>query len=68
MAEKPNQENQLDFFGSKRYQQRRLFIPFSIDSFSRWPAACIYEVPTRKSAKTFPKKTIYPIKRIPLNK
>ena len=49
-ADKPNQ---LDFLGPIRFKQRRFFILKTIDRYSRWPAACICEAPTGKTAKTF---------------
>ena len=52
-ADKPNQEIQLDFIGPIRFKQRRFYILISIDRHSRWPAACICEAPTGKTAKTF---------------
>ena len=52
-ADKPNQEIQLDFIGPIRFKQRRFYILISIDRDSRWPAACICEAPTGKTAKTF---------------
>ena len=41
-ADKPNQEIQLNFIRLIKFRQRRFFILFSIDRYSRWPAACIY--------------------------
>ena len=52
-AEKTNQEIQLDFIGPMRFKHRRLYILLSIDRCSRWPAACICEAPTGKTAKNF---------------
>ena len=52
-ADKPNQEIQLDFIGPIIFRQRRFYILISIDRYSRWPAACICEAPTGKTAKTF---------------
>ena len=52
-ADKPNQVIQLDFIGPIRFEQRRFYILISIDRYSRWPAACICEAPTGKTAKTF---------------
>ena len=52
-ADKPNEENQLHFIGPIRFKQRRFFILISIDRYSRWPATCICEAPTGKTAKTF---------------
>ena len=52
-ADKPNQEIQLNFIGPIRFKQRRFYILISIDRYSRWPAACICEAPTVKTAKTF---------------
>ena len=52
-ADKPNQEIQLDFIGPIRFKQRRFYILISIDRYGRWPAACISEAPTGKTAKTF---------------
>ena len=48
-AEKPNQEIQLEI----RFKHRRFYILISIDRYSRWPAACICEAPTSKTAKIF---------------
>ena len=50
-TEKPNQEIQLDFIGPIRIKQKRFFILISIDRYSRWPAACICETPTGRTAK-----------------
>ena len=52
-AEKTNQEIQLDFIGPIRFKHRRFYILLSIDRYSRWPAACICETPTGKTAKNF---------------
>ena len=52
-AEKPNQKIQLDFIGPIRFKHRRFYILISIDRYSRWPAACICEAPTSKTAKIF---------------
>ena len=52
-AEKANQEIQLDFIGPIRFKHRRFYILLSIDRYSRWPAACICETPTGKTAKNF---------------
>ena len=52
-VEKTNQEIQLDFIGPKRSKHRRFYILLSIDRYSRWPAACICESPTGKTAKNF---------------
>ena len=52
-AEKPNQEIQLDFIGPIRFKHRRFYILISTDRYSRWPAACICEAPTSKTAKIF---------------
>ena len=52
-AEKTNQEIQLDFIGPIRFKHRRFYIFLSIDRYSRWPAACICETPTGKTAKNF---------------
>ena len=57
-AEKPNREIQLDFIGPIRFKQRRFLILISIDRFGRWPAACICEAPTWKTATTFLKQYI----------
>ena len=51
-VEKPNEEIQLDFIGPIRFKHRRFYI-ISIDRYSRWPAACIFEAPTSKTAKIF---------------
>ena len=51
--EKSNQEIQLDFIGAIRFKHRRFYILLSIDRYSRWPAACICEAPTGKTAKNF---------------
>ena len=51
--EKPSEEIQLDFIGSTRFKHRRFYILISIDQYSRWPAACICEAPTSKTAKVF---------------
>ena len=50
-VEKPNEEIQLDFIGPIRFKHRRFYILISIDRYSRWPAACICEAPTGKTAK-----------------
>ena len=63
-AEKPNQEIQLDFIGPIRFKHRRLYILISIDRYSRWPAACICEAPTSKTAKIFLEQNIL-LKGIP---
>ena len=52
-ADKTNQEIQLDFIGLIRSKQRRFPILGWIDRYSRWPAACICESPTGKTAKSF---------------
>ena len=52
-TDKPNEEIQLDFIGPIRFKPGRFFILISIDRYSRWPAACICEVPNGKTAKTF---------------
>ena len=52
-AEETNQEIQLDFIGPIRFKHRRFYILLSIDRYSRWPAACICEAPTGKTAKNF---------------
>ena len=52
-AEKTNQEIQLDFIGPIRFKHRRFYILLSIDRYSRWPAACICETATGKTAKNF---------------
>ena len=52
-AEKTNQEIQLDFIGPIRFKHRRFYILISIDRYSRWPAACICEAPSGKTAKNF---------------
>ena len=52
-AEKTNQEIQLDFIGPIKFKHRRFYILLSIDRYSRWPAACICEAPTGKTAKKF---------------
>ena len=52
-VEKPNEEIQLDFIGPIRFKHRRFYILISIDRYSRWPAACICEDPTSKTAKVF---------------
>ena len=52
-VEKTKQEIQLDFIGPIRFKQRRFYILLSIDRYSRWPAACICEAPTGKTAKNF---------------
>ena len=52
-ADKTNQEIQLDFIGPITNKQRRFFILVLINRYSRWPAACICETPTRKTAKSF---------------
>ena len=52
-VEKTNQEIQLDFIGPIRFKHRRFYILHSIDRYSRWPAACICETPTGKTAKNF---------------
>ena len=57
-VEKPNEEIQLDFVGPIRFNYRRLYILISIDQYSRWPAACIYEAPTSKTAKVFLQQNI----------
>ena len=52
-VEKLNQEIQLNFIGPIRFKHRRFYILLSIDRYSRWPAACICEAPTGRTAKTF---------------
>ena len=52
-VEKPNQEIELDFIGPIRFEHRRFYILIYIDRYSRWPAACICEAPTGKTAKNF---------------
>ena len=52
-VEKTNQEIQLDFIGPIRFKHRRFYILLCIDRYSRWPAACICETLTGKTAKTF---------------
>ena len=52
-VEKPNEEIQLDFIGPIRFKHRRFYILISIDRYSRWPAACICEASTGKTAKIF---------------
>ena len=52
-TDKPNEEIQLEFIGPIRFKQRRYLILITIDRYSRWPAACICEVPNGKTAKTF---------------
>ena len=52
-TKKPNQGIQLDFIGPRRPKQRRFFMLVSTDRYSRWPAACICETPTDKTAKSF---------------
>ena len=52
-VEKTNQEYQLDFIGPIRFKHQRFYILLSIDRYSRWPAACICEAPTGKTAKNF---------------
>ena len=52
-VEKTNQEIQLDFIGPIRFKHRRFYILLSIDRYSRWPAACICEAPSGKTAKHF---------------
>ena len=43
----------MDFIGPIRFKHRRFYILISIDRYSRWPAACICEAPTGKTAKIF---------------
>ena len=50
-VEKTNPEIQLDFIGPIRVKHRRFYILLSIDRYSRWPAACICEAPTGKTAE-----------------
>ena len=57
-VENPTEEIQLDFVGPKRYKHRRFYIIISFDRYSRWPAACICEVPTTKTAKVFKQQYI----------
>ena len=57
-AEKPNQEIQLDFIGPIRFKHRRFYILISIGRYSRWPAVCICEAPTSKTAKIFLEQNI----------
>ena len=52
-VERTNQEIQLDFIEPIRFKHRRFYILLSIDRYSRWPAACICEAPTGKTAKKF---------------
>ena len=52
-AEKTNHEIQLDFIGPIRFKHRRLYILIAIALYSRWPAACICEASTEKTAKNF---------------
>ena len=52
-GEKTNQEIQLDFIESIKFEHRRFYILLSIDRYSRWPAACICEAPIGKTAKNF---------------
>ena len=52
-AEKTNQEIQLDFIGPIRFKHRKFYKLLSRDRYSRWPAACICEAPTGKTAKNF---------------
>ena len=53
LAEKTNQEIQLNFIGPIRFEHRRFYILLSIYRYSRRPAACICEAPTGKTAKNF---------------
>ena len=53
LAEKTNLEIHLDFIGPIRFKHRRVYILLSINRYSRWPAACICEAPTGKTAKSF---------------
>ena len=57
-ADETNQETQLYFIEPMRYKQRRFFILVSIDRYTRWPAACICESPTGKTAKSFLEQNI----------
>ena len=52
-VEKTNREIQLDFIGPIRFKHWRFYILLSIDRYSRWPAACICEAPTGKTANNF---------------
>ena len=52
-VEKTNQEIHLDFIGPIRFEHRRFHILFSIDRYSRWPAECICEAPTGRTAEKF---------------
>ena len=54
-AETPDQEILSDFIGPISFEQRRIFILISINRSRRWPAACICEPPTEKTATTFAK-------------
>ena len=52
-TKKPNEEIQWDFIGPIRFKKRRFFILVSIDRYSSWPAACVSDKPTGKTAKSF---------------
>ena len=53
LAEKPNQEIEMDFMGPKKFIQRPFFILIPIDRYSRMPAACICEGPVGKQQQCF---------------
>ena len=53
LVEKINQEIHLDFIGPIRNRHRRFYLLLSMDRYSRWPAACICEAPTGRTAKNF---------------
>ena len=46
----------MDFIGPIRFKHRSFYKLLSIDWYSRWPAACICETPTGKTAKHFPEQ------------
>ena len=61
---KTNQEIQFDFNKPIRFKHRRFYILISLDNYTRWPAACICEASTRKTANDFVEQNRY-VKRLP---